>query len=97
MFLLLFRFNGKQATNAKYKYKITEQLEELERDEGLAMLMPDIQHTANLVCDVTDRLIINEHDGSQEGSLNKSIATSNEERYLQTMRALQFGKALSRI
>lgn len=69
-----------------------EQLEEIERDEGLALLMPDIQITADLVCQMTDRTIGLESDGGREATLEKQILTSVEDKYLKVMKWLQFGK-----
>lgn len=64
----------------------------MERDEGLAMLMPDIQLTATLVCNVTDKLNDIENEGSRDFNLEQPILESLEERYLKVMKALQFGK-----
>lgn len=70
----------------------TDQLEELDRDEGLAMLMPDIQLTAMLVCEATDRLMGSELFGVQETYLERPQFVSIEERYLKIMKKMQFGE-----
>lgn len=64
----------------------------MERDEGLAMLMPDIQATANMVCQVTDRLIGLEQENGGETISESTAVTSVEERYLKVMKWLQFGE-----
>lgn len=64
----------------------------MERDEGLALLMPDIQSTADLVCQMTDRMSSLEQDGSREAILEKPVLTSLEDKYLKVMKWLQFGK-----
>ncbi|KAK4884383.1 hypothetical protein RN001_000654 [Aquatica leii] len=83
------RFGNKPA-NVKYKAKLGEQLEELERDEGLAQLMPDIQATANLVKEVTDRLEDSDQDALRETKMDYPLSASIEERYLTFMKRLQF-------
>ncbi|XP_063222017.1 baculoviral IAP repeat-containing protein 6 isoform X2 [Bacillus rossius redtenbacheri] len=71
--------------------------EELESDEGLALLIPDIQETANLVQTATDRLVLEEDtdtatnkDAMFSGGLEFPIRQSLEERYLEVMKRLQF-------
>ncbi|XP_025829165.1 baculoviral IAP repeat-containing protein 6 [Agrilus planipennis] len=82
------KFNGK-SSSGKYKSKMGEQLEELERDEGLAQLMPDIQATANLVTAVTDRLIDSDNE-LMDTKIEQPLSASIEERYLSIMKKLQF-------
>lgn len=65
----------------------------MERDEGLALLMPDIQATADMVCQITDRLIGLEQDSGREAALEKPIMMSLEDKYLKVMKWLQFGKS----
>lgn len=89
--MLFFRFNSK-LSNTKHNSKLSEQLEEMERDEGLALLLPDIQSTANMVCQVTDRMIGLEHDSSGEAIAENPAIMSIEERYLKVMKWLQFGE-----
>lgn len=72
------------------KLKVAE-VEELERDEGLAQLMPDIQATATLVTSVTDRLEEAEQDVGQDMNIDRLLPSSVEERYLTFMKNLQFG------
>lgn len=69
----------------------------MERDEGLALLMPDIQTTADLVCQMTDRMSGLEHDGGREATLEKPILTSLEDKYLKVMKWLQFGKQFLKV
>nr|CAD7197978.1 unnamed protein product [Timema douglasi] len=75
----------------------SKNLEELESDEGLALLIPDIQETANLVQVATDRLVLEEEvdtvfgkDGNFSGNLEFPLRQSLEERYLEVMKQLQF-------
>lgn len=86
-----FRCTTKVAAT-KFKYKVGEQLEELERDEGLAMLMPDIQLTATLVCEATDKLIGSECDNYKDSAMDGPLSISPEEQYLKVMKQLQFGE-----
>ncbi|KAB0803392.1 hypothetical protein PPYR_00362 [Photinus pyralis] len=83
------RFGNKPAKTV-IKPKLGEQLEELERDEGLAQLMPDIQSTANLVKEVTDRLEDTEQDMLRETNMDYPLSSSVEQRYLSFMKHLQF-------
>ncbi|XP_063908314.1 baculoviral IAP repeat-containing protein 6 isoform X4 [Zophobas morio] len=83
------RLNTK--TNAKFKTKLREQLEELEQGEGLATLMPDIQDTANLVSKVTSGLIDSDQDSEGDTPMDRLSAASLEEKYLKIMKGLQFG------
>lgn len=97
LYLFLFlsiRYNSKTTiAGSKHSSKLGEQLEEMERDEGLALLMPDIQTTADLVCQMTDRTMTGlEHDGGRESTLEKTVFTSVEDKYLKVMKWLQFGK-----
>nr|CAD7427712.1 unnamed protein product [Timema monikensis] len=76
---------------------LSKNLEELESDEGLALLIPDIQETANLVQVATDRLVLEEEvdtvfgkDGNFSGNLEFPLRQSLEERYLEVMKQLQF-------
>lgn len=54
--------------------------------------MPDIQLTATLVCNVTDKLTDAENEGSKDFNPERPLSESLEERYLKVMKALQFGK-----
>lgn len=64
-------------------------------DEGLALLIPDIQDTTALVQKCTkieaDHLIA-DCDGS---NIERPLSRSIEHRYLELMKALQFGKIAS--
>lgn len=96
LFLCIVRYNNKGG-GGKNSSKLGEQLEEMERDEGLALLMPDIQTTADLVCQMTDRMSGLENDGGREATLEKPILTSLEDKYLKVMKWLQFGKYFLKI
>lgn len=60
-------------------------------DEGLALLIPDIQETSVLVQRATkiDTLSEDEANGS---ALSRPLSQSMEQRYLEVMKPLQFGK-----
>lgn len=64
--------------------------------EGLALLIPDIQATANLVQDVLSHLHDAAADDKQDGDDKTggigAQLLSNEEKYLAVMKPLQFGK-----
>lgn len=61
------------------------------------MLMPDIQLTATLVCNVTDKLTDADHERLKDLNLERPLSESLEERYLKVMKALQFGKFIENI
>lgn len=67
-------------------------LEELEQDEGLANLMPDIQDSATLVSRITSGLIDSDHENEGVDGMDKITFTSLEEQYISMMKKLQFGK-----
>lgn len=70
-----------------------EHFDEFDRDEGLAMLMPEIQMTATLVCEATEQFCdAAEQDMMRESNFERSLITSIEERYLKIMKPMQFGK-----
>ncbi|XP_046401534.1 baculoviral IAP repeat-containing protein 6 [Ischnura elegans] len=82
--------NGKLKSAIKYS-------EDSEQDEGLALLIPDIQETAHLVQVATDRLVMEEDEGICGGkdnaianNLELPLRRSLEERYLEVMKKLQF-------
>ncbi|KAF5297110.1 hypothetical protein FQA39_LY02690 [Lamprigera yunnana] len=81
---------GNKPANIMYLPKLGDQFEELERDEGLAQLMPDIQATANLVKEVTDRLEDSDQDMLRDARMDYPLSASIEERYLSFMKHLQF-------
>jgi baculoviral IAP repeat-containing protein 6 (apollon) len=64
-------------------------------DEGLALLIPDIQETAALVQSATyaDPNSKEDHDQSIS-SLEYSLGNSIEQKYLEVMKRLQFGEFL---
>lgn len=94
------RFNKNSTNKFKFaKYSADQNENETETDEGLALLMPDIQETANIVQQATNQLLgyeeqeISTYDATiteQPFNLQQSI----EQRYLEIMRKLQFGKSL---
>lgn len=60
-------------------------------DEGLALLIPDIQETSILVQRATKMDLQNMYDSNGVG-VQRPLSTSMEQRYLEVMKALQFGK-----
>ncbi|KAG8233770.1 hypothetical protein J437_LFUL003841 [Ladona fulva] len=69
--------------------------EDAEQDEGLALLIPDIQQTAHLVQVATDRLVMEDDEGvssnnTATNNLELPLRKSIEERYLEVMKKLQF-------
>jgi baculoviral IAP repeat-containing protein 6 len=62
-------------------------------DEGLALLIPDIQETASLVQNATYSDVNMRDELSQSFSgVEYSLSTSIEQKYLEVMKKLQFGK-----
>lgn len=70
--------------------KITVSLDDGD-DEGLALLIPDIQETSMLVQNATnvETLTVEEE---QKEVVPRPMAKSVEEKYMELMKALQFGK-----
>ncbi|XP_054283105.1 baculoviral IAP repeat-containing protein 6 [Macrosteles quadrilineatus] len=67
--------------------------ETAESDEGLALLIPDIQETANLVQAATDKLIYESESDSESGlghDLELPVQKTLEQRYLEVMKPMQF-------
>lgn len=74
--------------------KISISLDESD-DEGLALLIPDIQETAALVQSATYSDPNTRDDLDQSiCSLDYSLGNSIEQKYLEVMKKLQFGKFL---
>lgn len=72
--------------------KISISLDESD-DEGLALLIPDIQETAALVQSATYSDPSNRDDHDQSVcSIDYSLGNSIEQKYLEVMKRLQFGK-----
>lgn len=71
--------------------KIAISLDESD-DEGLAMLIPDIQETAALVQSATYADPSHKEDDQSISSLEYSLVSSIEQKYLEVMKRLQFGK-----
>jgi hypothetical protein len=89
--LLPNRINKKSNLKGQTQ-KISISLDESD-DEGLALLIPDIQETAALVQSATysDANSKDEHD--QSISLNEyPMGSSIEQKYLEVMKRLQFGE-----
>lgn len=63
-------------------------------DEGLALLIPDIQETAVLVQNSVknDEKSANNEDGDLNQTIERPLSSSIEQRYLEIMKKLQFGK-----
>lgn len=70
--------------------KISISLDESD-DEGLALLIPDIQETAVLVQSATYSETRDEQEQSAS-SLEYPLSNSIEQKYLEVMKKLQFGK-----
>jgi baculoviral IAP repeat-containing protein 6 len=74
--------------------KISINLDESD-DEGLALLIPDIQETTSLVQSATYSDNSNPNKEDQQPMANIEYQMSNasmEEKYLEVMKKLQFGK-----
>lgn len=86
---LFFRFNKKSnLKNQNQKLSLDES-----DDEGLALLIPDIQETAALVQSATysELSLREEQDQASKSLIDLPIATI-EQKYLEIMKKLQFGK-----
>lgn len=95
--LLFYRFNKNSTNKFKFAKYSAEQSEEAETDEGLALLMPDIQDTANLVQQATNQILgtdENEIANRDTSTIERPLQQSLEQRYLDIMRRLQFGMFL---
>ena len=88
----LFRINKKSNLKGQTQ-KISISLDESD-DEGLALLIPDIQETAALVQSATYSDSINKDDHDQSiCNLNEyPMGNSIEQKYLEVMKRLQFGE-----
>ena len=77
------------------KGKTSKYLEDGDQDEGLALLIPDIQESAVIVQNATAKLIeAYEETPGPSPSGPEAPLRSIEERYLEVMKSLQFGKFL---
>ena len=80
--------NSKCKSSSKYP-------EDNEQDEGLATLIPDIQESAAIVQNATARLVeANEEIAGPSPSGTEIPLRTIEQRYLEVMKNLQFGKIL---
>lgn len=61
-------------------------------DEGLALLIPDIQETSVLVQRAT-KIDTSDEDEANGSAIARPLSQSMEQRYLEVMKALQFGKS----
>lgn len=61
-------------------------------DEGLALLIPDIQETTQLVQNATTGSDAASRDEEDMGPIERPIVYSIEEKYLELMKKLQFGE-----
>lgn len=61
-------------------------------DEGLALLIPDIQETAVLVQSATTIIDASDKEDDDKSSIDYPIKKSLEEKYLEIIKKLQFGK-----
>lgn len=66
-------------------------------DEGLALLIPDIQETFMLVQNATSADMTMQEEQEQIQSIERPSMQSIEEKYLELMKKLQFGKCLWRV
>lgn len=89
MFRLFRRVNKKSNIKGQTQ-TVTVTLDDGD-DEGLALLIPDIQETSILVQRATkiDTLSGDEASGS---AMARPLSQSMEQRYLEVMKTLQFGK-----
>ena len=91
---------GKKPGNSKEKRPEVPVEEKSEADtEGLSLLIPDIQETAELLERVLNAYQSEQaeskrlSEGSEESSfVGQAVALSNEERYMSLMKPLQFGE-----
>lgn len=81
---------NKKTNYNRQTQKVTDTLEDGD-DEGLALLIPNIQDTTTLVQKRTEIKTNHPITGVTERPLSRSI----EQRYLTAMKALQFGKSSS--
>lgn len=90
----LVRINKKSNLKGQTQ-KISISLDESD-DEGLALLIPDIQETAALVQSATySDPNSDEHDSSISNLHDFSLGNSIEQKYLEVMKRLQFGEFFS--
>jgi len=93
--LVIYRINKKSNLKGQSQ-KISINLDESD-DEGLALLIPDIQETTSLVQSATYSDKSNPNNNKEEQQTMSNIEyqisnTSMEEKYLEVMKKLQFGK-----
>lgn len=88
-----FRVNKKSNLKGQTQ-KITVSLDDGD-DEGLALLIPDIQETSMLVQSATSVDSVAAGEDDQKENVPRPVAKSVEEKYMELMKALQFGKWLS--
>ena len=97
LLILFCRSNGKSKSS---KSKSSKTIEDVE-DEGLAMLIPDIQKTAVLVqkavADLVSRLGPSDVEMREDEGAIVLVVKTLEERYLEEMKKLQFGKSIRTI
>lgn len=89
LFLVLFRVNKKSNIKGQTQ-KVTVNIDDGD-DEGLALLIPDIQETTLLVQRASniDYQSSSSHD-TDKGYVDRPISNSIEQRYLEIMKKLQF-------
>lgn len=95
-FFFSYRVNKKSNIKGQTQ-KVTLTLDDGD-DEGLALLIPDIQETAVLVQNSVkndEKSAMNE-DGEQQNQMavERPLSSSIEQRYLEIMKKLQFGKQI---
>lgn len=94
--LFLHRINKKSNLKGQTQRSLDESISlDGSDDEGLALLIPDIQETASLVQSATYSDPNNKDDSEQSVcSLEYGMGSSIEQKYLDVMKKLQFGKLM---
>lgn len=85
-------FRIKTKAKASSKSGVTTINVEDGEDEGLALLIPDIQETFMLVQNATSADMTMQEEQEQIQSIERPSMQSIEEKYLELMKKLQFGK-----
>ncbi|CAB0044915.1 unnamed protein product [Trichogramma brassicae] len=90
------KINRAKALGTSKGKSVPKFLEESDQDEGLALLIPDIQNSASIVQDATAKLVEASEDVAGPASSGPEMPLrSIEQRYLEVMKKLQFAVTLS--
>ncbi|KAL7288200.1 hypothetical protein TKK_0017750 [Trichogramma kaykai] len=85
------KINRAKALGTSKGKSVPKFLEESDQDEGLALLIPDIQNSASIVQDATAKLVEASEDVAGPASSGPEMPLrSIEQRYLEVMKKLQF-------